>query len=111
MSGFRRGKLGKLLLQVTIKYNYNAGWSSLVARRAHNPKVVGSNPAPATILVEGEKSPSTLFLPLFSFSINTLNGSGLKFATTSLSIGSRVIEFTKHQIISLLSADIDWQSV
>ena len=28
---------------------YIAGWSSLVARRAHNPKVVGSNPAPATI--------------------------------------------------------------
>ena len=27
-----------------------AGWSSLVARRAHNPKVVGSNPAPATTL-------------------------------------------------------------
>ena len=27
-----------------------AGWSSLVARRAHNPKVVGSNPAPATNL-------------------------------------------------------------
>ncbi len=25
-----------------------AGWSSLVARRAHNPKVVGSNPAPST---------------------------------------------------------------
>ena len=23
----------------------DAGWSSLVARRAHNPKVVGSNPA------------------------------------------------------------------
>ena len=30
-----------------------AGWSSLVARRAHNPKVVGSNPAPATILKRG----------------------------------------------------------
>ena len=32
-------------------YNFlhvDAGWSSLVARRAHNPKVVGSNPAPAT---------------------------------------------------------------
>ena len=28
---------------------YSAGWSSLVARRAHNPEVVGSNPAPATI--------------------------------------------------------------
>ncbi len=29
----------------------DAGWSSLVARRAHNPKVVGSNPAPATNLI------------------------------------------------------------
>ena len=27
-----------------------AGWSSLVARRAHNPKVVGSNPAPAILV-------------------------------------------------------------
>jgi hypothetical protein len=27
---------------------HDAGWSSMVARRAHNPKVVGSNPAPAT---------------------------------------------------------------
>ena len=32
----------------TIVENVNsAGWSSLEARRAHNPKVVGSNPAPA----------------------------------------------------------------
>ena len=29
-------------------YLNDAGWSSPVARRAHNPKVVGSNPAPAT---------------------------------------------------------------
>jgi hypothetical protein len=29
--------------------SFAAGWSSLVARRAHNPKVVGSNPTPATI--------------------------------------------------------------
>src|SRR6201999_2834668 len=28
--------------------NSDAGWSSLAARRAHNPKVVGSNPTPAT---------------------------------------------------------------
>ena len=27
---------------------YIAGWSSQVARRAHNPKVEGSNPSPAT---------------------------------------------------------------
>jgi hypothetical protein len=26
----------------------DAGWSSLAARRAHNPKVIGSNPVPAT---------------------------------------------------------------
>ena len=34
-----------------------AGWSSLAARRAHNPKVVGSNPTPATTLSEREKGP------------------------------------------------------
>jgi hypothetical protein len=31
-----------------------AGWSSLVARWAHNPKVVGSNPAPATKFMMNE---------------------------------------------------------
>src|ERR1700736_6384477 len=29
-------------------YDRSAGWSSLVARWAHNPKVGGSNPPPAT---------------------------------------------------------------
>lgn len=38
------------MLVYTIGNSIDAGWSSLVARRAHNPKVVGSNPAPATIL-------------------------------------------------------------
>ena len=32
-------------------YN-DAGWSSLEARRAHNPKVIGSNPVPATICLD-----------------------------------------------------------
>ena len=32
-----------------------AGWSSSVARRAHNPKVAGSNPAPATKEVPAQK--------------------------------------------------------
>ena len=32
----------------TVSAHTAAGWSSLVARRAHNPKVVGSNPTPAT---------------------------------------------------------------
>ena len=29
--------------------NVDAGWSSLEARRAHNPEVIGSNPIPATL--------------------------------------------------------------
>ena len=28
---------------------HTAGWSSSEARRAHNPKVTGSNPVPATM--------------------------------------------------------------
>jgi hypothetical protein len=32
-------------------YDDSAGWSSLVARWAHNPKVGGSNPPPATKLI------------------------------------------------------------
>jgi hypothetical protein len=36
--------------QSLLSYHFlDAGWSSLAARRAHNPKVVGSNPTPATI--------------------------------------------------------------
>ena len=30
-----------------------AGWSSLVARRAHNPEAGGSNPSPATNFIYG----------------------------------------------------------
>ena len=32
---------------ILLFLNLIAGWSSLVARRAHNPKVIGSNPIPA----------------------------------------------------------------
>ena len=35
-------------LELVVGVN-NAGWSSPVARWAHNPKVEGSNPSPATI--------------------------------------------------------------
>jgi hypothetical protein len=38
-----KAPIGALIFQIYIV----AGWSSLVARRAHNPKVAGSNPAPA----------------------------------------------------------------
>ena len=70
MDGFPSGQRGQTvnLLSVTsvvrihphplnrqkdfiVQYGvYNdAGWSSLEARRAHNPKVGGSNPPPATM--------------------------------------------------------------
>ena len=35
-------------------YHPFAGWSSLVARRAHNPEVVGSNPTPATKIIDSQ---------------------------------------------------------
>ena len=41
---------------VTAFNLYNAGWSSLEARRAHNPKVIGSNPVPATQFVSPDSS-------------------------------------------------------
>jgi hypothetical protein len=45
------GHLTRAWLQKKCKSRsiYDAGWSSLVARRAHNPEVVGSNPTPATM--------------------------------------------------------------
>ena len=57
-------------------YHYNAphisdaGWSSLVARRAHNPKAVGSNPAPATKLQSTEISVLLSFLDESKFNRN-----------------------------------------
>src|SRR5207247_7029056 len=35
-----------------IIFGSDAGWSSLAARRAHNPKVEGSNPSPATKFIK-----------------------------------------------------------
>jgi hypothetical protein len=35
--------------RINAETNSDAGWSALVARRAHDPKVAGPNPGPATI--------------------------------------------------------------
>jgi hypothetical protein len=43
-------ELRVLETEPTYRSNKNAGWSSLVARQAHNLKAVGSNPTPATNL-------------------------------------------------------------
>ena len=54
-----------------IRVPIDAGWSSLVARRAHNPKVVGSNPAPATIL--GKPLTRGFLLPRLATSVGRGN--------------------------------------
>ena len=45
-----------------LLYVQIAGWSSLVARRAHNPEVAGSNPAPATNPLTGSKGKPSMKL-------------------------------------------------
>jgi hypothetical protein len=56
---FRRAKRA----QNVRKTLNSAGWSSLVARRAHNPEVVGSNPTPATSKTAGQRLvPLTCFV-------------------------------------------------
>ena len=53
LEGIKSGKiitLASLRALSYILFTLIAGWSSLVARQAHNLKVVGSNPTPATNL-------------------------------------------------------------
>ncbi len=62
LPGWRNGRrTGLKILRTQVRAGSNpalgtsnapiqiAGWSSTAARRAHNPKVTGSNPVPATI--------------------------------------------------------------
>ncbi len=53
--------------QISNMPNSVAGWSSLAARRAHNPKVVGSNPAPATKIKK--ERPTEAFFLLFKTTV------------------------------------------
>ena len=73
-----------------------ARWSSLVARRAHNPKVVGSNPSRATTY-RGIKQP---LVPRFSFC------SMVSRYTTSIACSRGVARWTiarrEYQPITLL---------
>ena len=56
MDGFPSGQRGQTVnllaspskVRILLHPFNDAGWSSLEARRAHNPKVIGSNPVPAT---------------------------------------------------------------
>ena len=58
----RHGRVGRRqVLQSTLNPHTTAGWSSPVARQAHNLKVTGSNPVPATkqTYIATETPPST----------------------------------------------------
>lgn len=52
-----------------------AGWSSQAARRAHNPKVVGSNPTPATNF-------KSIFTASSGFNVNVSSTDFLKISET-----------------------------
>jgi hypothetical protein len=53
-----------------LGYSQYAGWSSLVARRAHNPKVVSSNLTPATMGASEENPLSALLIYGYELSRN-----------------------------------------
>ncbi len=52
----------------TVPLPFVAGWSSLVARQAHNLKVVGSNPTPAPNLKPPETAPGGFCLGTYAIS-------------------------------------------
>jgi hypothetical protein len=70
----------------------DAGWSSLAARRAHNPKVTGSNPVPATRIEKPPVSKETggfvVLRPVFICVRQVARFSmWLKFAAASRDVG------------------------
>src|SRR5256885_3587075 len=51
------------MLLTRLYWGRVAGWSSQVARRAHNPEVAGSNPAPATFRRAADKAARRISAP------------------------------------------------
>src|ERR1022692_3180367 len=66
-------------------YDALAGWSSLIARWAHNPKVGGSNPPPATNSIIGLQA--KLLLPAGA----KMSNPGCLFHFAALSAGRSAI--------------------
>ncbi len=84
-----------------------AGWSSLVARRAHNPKVVGSNPAPAIMVLWSSwlgRLPVTQEITSSSL-VRTVNGSVAQSVEQWIEapcVGSSILSRAIHNLIPLL---------
>ena len=84
-----------------------AGWSSPVARQAHNLKVTGSNPVPATILIckaSPEKSGEALCCPDAGHSGNIDANSPWSSTASVAPTGVRVIVSTSERMISAASS-------
>src|SRR5580658_2226875 len=89
---------------------YDAGWSSLVARRAHNPEVVGSNPTPATNLIyEGRAQAPGLFC--FATYVTRIR-QGLFRVRFVVRVGTQILHWhPRRRCIVLARPTIVWVSL
>ena len=84
--------------EIIYYYVYrNAGWSSSEARRAHNPKVVGSNPAPAIYAQIAQSVEQGTENPRVAGSIPAL---GIVYAKIKYGILAQLVEhLTFNQVV------------
>ena len=106
-SNFLKIFLAKPQILATIATFSDAGWSSLVARRAHNPKVVGSNPAPATKFPFRVSSVCLLNLFSLKFSLYLSVISFCAAAIPSLSFPWPSSPSSRHNLSGLLHGQTD----
>src|SRR5580704_5109582 len=86
-------------------YNQFAGWSSPVARWAHNPKVAGSNPAPATNLFNKIKSLGEAAMSgLFHFGAEC--GTSLRIGARRLHPWVRYLVCFRNQVLVDIARDV-----
>src|SRR6185312_4909855 len=85
--------------------NTDAGWSSLVARRAHNPKVAGSNPAPATLRRKGAR-----FGRLFCLDAGARrNVAGTRSPNHSLGVSPGFEDLTRHRALQAVAIRLGYR--
>ena len=80
-----------------------AGWSSLVARRAHNPEVAGSNPAPATNF-QGKSMRLIKFILIIIISLMTFNCNNQDQA-----LKQKAVSLSQKYIITDGHIDVPWR--
>lgn len=69
----RKQRVGSSSLPVGSRHILDAGWRSTTSRLAHNQKIAGYNPAPATTHNNHAKAKGTVdrqFMPAVPFAIN-----------------------------------------